>query len=428
MKVYDYKDLSSKKLEEILKRPAIKSDDTAKIVWPILNDIKNQGDSAVIKFAKKYDDFTGKQIKISNTEISRAAKKISLSTKNAIDIASDNIEKFHLPQKPKNYTVETTTGIKCTRKFQPIESVGLYIPGGSAVLISTMLMLGIPAKIAGCKRVVVCSPTGGTEINPALAYAVHKCNISEFYSIGGAQAVGMLAYGTETFAKVDKIFGPGNQFVTSAKTLVSIDPDGCPIDMPAGPSEVLIIADEFANASFVAADLLSQAEHGADSHVILLTRSEKLKTAVLKELDTQLTTLPRKYIAEKSLTNSVIIKVPGNEKAIELSNKYSPEHLIINTKKPETIVGKIVNAGSVFIGEYSPESVGDYASGTNHSLPTYGYAKSYSGLNVEAFMKAITYQKLSKVGLKNISQTVINLAETEKLQAHANAVKIRLSK
>jgi len=345
----------------------------------------------------------------------------------AIITAADNIFKFHEMQKKNGYEIETMHGIKCWRKSVPIENVGLYVPGGSAVLVSTMLMLGIPAKIADCKRVVVCSPVKN-EINPALAFAARICEVDEFYKIGGAHAIAMMAYGIEDVKKVDKIFGPGNQYVTAAKTLVSIDPDGCAIDMPAGPSEVLVIADDSALSSFVAADLLSQAEHGEDSQVILITTSKNLAEQVLIELKNQLQLLPRKLIAEKSLSNSRIILVQNLEEAIEISNRYAPEHLILAVQNPNKLLKKIVNAGSVFIGNYSPESAGDYASGTNHSLPTYGYAKSYSGVSVESFMKSITFQKLSKDGLKKIAQTVITLTEVEKLQAHANAIKIRLNK
>ena len=428
MKVIDYKNITSDKLNGILKRPALKSGKIVKTVGTILEDIKKHGNAAVLKYAVKYDGLKKRQLKLSPTELTRAAGKVSSETKTAIDTAAINIEKFHRPQFPKNYSVQIMPGINCWKKYVPIENVGLYIPGGSAVLISTMLMLGIPAKIAGSKRILVCTPLQGKEIDPALSYAILKCKINEVYAIGGAQAVGLMAYGTKSIRKVDKIFGPGNQFVTSAKTLVSIDHDGCSIDMPAGPSEVLIIADDSADAPFVASDLLSQAEHGADSQVILLSTSSKLISEVLKEIKEQIKKLPRKSIAEKCLKNSVILKIPGIEKAVELSNTYAPEHLIINVKNPDKVIGKIINAGSVFIGNYSPESAGDYASGTNHSLPTYGYAKSYGGVSVEAFMKAITFQKLSKNGLKEISKSIINLAETEKLDAHANAVRIRLQK
>lgn len=428
MKIFDYQKLSSKKLEELLKRHAVRTDEVVKKVKPIIVNVKQHGDKAVLAYGKKYDGLLSDSIIITEKEIDSAIKKLSRTIKASVDTAYRNIEKFHLMQKPKGYSVETMPGVMCSRKYNPIENVGLYIPGGSAVLFSTMLMLGIPAKLAGCKRIVVCSPIKAGDIDPALAYAIKKCRIKEVYKVGGAHAIAMMAYGTGKIKKVDKIFGPGNQYVTAAKTLVSIDHEGCAIDMPAGPSEVLVIADDSVNPAFVAADLLSQAEHGIDSQVILLTTSSKIAAETMNEIKSQLKYLPRKSIAEKCLVNSMIIKVPNITSAIEISNHYAPEHLIISIKNPEKLINKIVNAGSVFIGNYSPESVGDYASGTNHSLPTYGYAKSYSGVSVEAFMKAVTFQKLSKKGLSNISETVINLAETEKLQAHANAVKIRLSK
>jgi len=427
MKIVDYKNLNAKQIEKLLSRPAIKTAEIYEQILPILQDVKKKGRSAVIRYAKKFDGLKDENILIERNELLRAEKKLSRDVRKAIITAADNIFKFHEMQKKNGYEIETMHGIKCWRKSVPIENVGLYVPGGSAVLVSTMLMLGIPAKIADCKRVIVCSPVKN-EINPALAFAARICEVDEFYKIGGAHAIAMMAYGIEDVKKVDKIFGPGNQYVTAAKTLVSIDPDGCAIDMPAGPSEVLVIADDSALSSFVAADLLSQAEHGEDSQVILITTSKNLAEQVLIELKNQLQLLPRKLIAEKSLSNSRIILVQNLEEAIEISNRYAPEHLILAVQNPNKLLKKIVNAGSVFIGNYSPESVGDYASGTNHSLPTYGYAKSYSGVSVESFMKSITFQKLSKDGLKKIAQTVITLAEVEKLQAHANAIKIRLNK
>jgi histidinol dehydrogenase len=428
MRNLDFKNISSKKIDALFKRPAMKTDDVLNSVKQIVETVRKEGDSAVLRFSKKFDGLKNNSIVVSKKEIAVASKKISPETKKAIDLATDNILKFHMKQIPKSYSVETMPGVKCSRKFVPIESVGLYIPGGSAILFSTMLMLGIPAKIAGCKRIVVSTPIGKNGIEPALAYSIIKCGVEEVYCTGGAHAIAMMAFGTKNINKVDKIFGPGNQYVTAAKTFVSIDPYGCAIDMPAGPSEVLIIADDTAFPSFVAADLLSQAEHGADSQVILLTTSTKLAEEVKKEVKSQLNLLSRKSIAEKCLKNSLILKVPNINTAVELSNKYAPEHLIVSIKNSENILDKIINAGSVFVGNYSPESAGDYASGTNHSLPTYGYAKSYSGVNVESFMKGITFQTLTEKGLEKISGTIINLAETEKLNAHANAVKIRLKK
>lgn len=427
MKTFLAKSLSDKKLLQLFTRPAGDDENIAESVESILREIKKNGDKAVVNFAKNYDGLVGSKLLISKSEVEKSAKLISPELKKAIDIAARNIRNFHKQQKPKSYSLETMPGVKCERKYLPIENVGLYIPGGSAILFSTMLMLGIPAKLAGCKRLVVCSPIK-EELLPELAYAAKLIGVDEFYSIGGAQAIGMMAYGTESFAKVDKIFGPGNQYVTSAKTFVSNDPKGCLIDMPAGPSEVLVIADEKANASFVAADLLSQAEHGSDSQVILLTTSEKLAIDVVKEVDLQLTELPRNKTAKACLKNSFILIVDSIEEAIALSNDYSPEHLIINVTRAEKYLNTINNAGSVFVGEYSPESVGDYASGTNHSLPTYGYAKAIGGVSVESFMKTMTFQKLSKKGLENISTTVIKMAEAEMLDAHANAVKVRIKK
>lgn len=428
MKIYNSKKISEKTKNKLFNRPAIDVNSVEKIVKPILNDIKKNGEEAVINYARKFDGLIDTDIKLNKKEILNAGNMVSSELKYAIQQAVKNIENFHLLQKPIDYTIETLPGIKCSRIFKSIENVGLYIPGGSAVLVSTLLMLAIPARIAGCKRIVVCSPAKNGIIHPAVIYAASIMNITEFYKVGGAHAVGMMAYGTKKIKKVDKIFGPGNQYVTAAKTLVSIDPGGASIDMPAGPSEVLIIADKYANASFVASDLLSQAEHGADSQVILLTTDISFSEKVLTELKLQLKLLPRKKIAENALKSSFIMKVNSINEALEISNSYAPEHLILNIKEPNKYVSKIVNAGSVFVGPYSPESAGDYASGTNHSLPTYGYAKSFGGVNVESFMKPITFQTLSKNGLKEISNSVITLAETEGLQAHANAVKIRFAK
>lgn len=427
MKIYVAKSLSDKKLARLFTRPAGEDKKIAEIVKTILSDIKANGDKSVAAYAQKYDGVRKKNLLIPRSEIVKAAKQIEPELRKAIDVAVRNIKSFHSKQKPKSYSIETMPGVKCERKFLPIENVGLYIPGGSAVLFSTMLMLGIPAKLAGSRRIVVCSPIR-EKLESALAYAAQLVGVDEFYNIGGAQAIGMMAYGTESVNKVHKIFGPGNQFVTAAKTLVSNDPKGCLIDMPAGPSEVLVIADESADASFVAADLLSQAEHGSDSQVILLTTIEKLAAEVVKEVKAQLEMLPRSKTAKQCLENSFILIVDTVEEAIYFSNDYAPEHLIVNVANAEKYLSMIQNAGSVFLGAYSPESVGDYASGTNHSLPTYGYAKAIGGVSVESFMKAITFQKLSKKGLQNISQTVIKMAEAEKLDAHAKAVKVRLKK
>ncbi len=415
MKRYNIKDLSPSEYNNLLKRPAINFDKIFEIVKPILNEIKQNGVTAAIDYAKKLDGFTGTELLVSKNEFEEAEKNLDKKIKAALETAANNIEKFHLMQKPASYEIETVEGVKCKREFKAIENVGLYIPGGNAVLPSTMLMLGIPAKIAGCKRIIAASPAKNNLINYPLLYAAKICGINEFYKIGGAQAIGLMAYGDPSIPKVNKIAGPGNQYVTAAKMLVSIDPQGCAIDMIAGPSELLIIADEYADPSFAAADLLSQAEHGVDSQVILISDSEAVINKIDEELEKQLNVLPRKEFASKSLGNSFSLLVENMNEAIEFSNNYAPEHLILNLKNPENIKEKILNAGSVFIGNYSPESAGDYASGTNHSLPTSGSAKSTGGISVESFMKSITFQQLTKEGLSNISKTIETLAETEGL-------------
>jgi histidinol dehydrogenase len=427
MKVYDYKIISEKKIRSLFSRPSIETERIFEQVNPILADIKKNRNEAVIRYAKLFDNFNKTRLLVSINDLNSAAQAINPALKKAIDIAAKNIQKFHKLQVRKDYSLETMPGIFCERKILPIENVGLYIPGGSALLFSTMLMLGIPAKLAGCRRIVVCSPLKN-EIHPALAYSAKICGINEFYNIGGVQAVAMMAYGTESCDKVDKIFGPGNQYVTAAKSLISIDPDGCLIDMPAGPSEVLVIADNDADPSFIASDLLAQAEHGSDSQVILITTSKELALKVLTELKSQVDELPRKNIVMKSLRSSFILIVQSIREAINLSNRYAPEHLILNVQNYSRYISKIKNAGSIFLGEYSPESIGDYASGTNHSLPTYGYAKTIGGVTVDSFTKSITIQKLSKKGFQSISETVIQMAEEEKLEAHANAIKVRLKK
>jgi len=427
MKIIEYNKISRKKKLELLQRPAIDMTKAYQVVQPILNDIKSNGLKSVLKYSKKFDGFNGKKIKVTAKEFENSEKLVSSQFKKAVKIASNNIKKFHKLQLPKKYSVETMAGVKCAREFRAIENVGLYIPGGTAILPSTLMMLAIPAIIAGCKRLVVCSPTVKNLSNEIL-YVAAYLGINEFYKIGGAQAIGLMAYGTNNIKKVDKIFGPGNQYVAAAKALVGIDPTGCAIDMIAGPSEVLVIADGFANPKFIAADLLSQAEHGNDSQVILCSTSKELAEDVIKEIKIQIKQLTRKSFIEKSLENSFVLISNEIDEAINFSNSYAPEHLILNLRNAKSFIPKIKNAGSVFVGKHSPESVGDYASGTNHSLPTYGYAKSIGGVSVEQFMKGITFQELSRKGLKNISNTVIELANAEKLQAHTNAVKIRLRK
>ena len=426
MKTFYLNNLSSEELKNLAKRPSINLEKTFGVVKPILENVKLKGLSAALNYAKEFDGFDGNKIKVTEEEFIEAEQKLEPKIKAALETAAENIKKFHAEQYPKKYEKEIKKGITCSREFRPIENVGLYVPGGSAVLPSTMLMLGIPAQIAGCDRAVVCSPSKNERINYPLLYAARLCRVNEFYKIGGAQAVALMAFGDSTIPKVNKIFGPGNQFVTAAKLFVSIDPEGCSIDMPAGPSEVLVIADENANPAFVAADLLSQAEHGADSQVVLVTTSENLAGMINKEIMQQLEVLPRKELASKALENSFTLIVKEIKQAIDFSNNYAPEHLILNIDKAHDYVSKIKNAGSVFLGGYSPESAGDYASGTNHSLPTSGFAKTFGGVSVEMFMKSITFQHLDKNGLKQISDTIQTLAEAEGLEAHKNAVSIRI--
>ena len=426
MKKFYYKNLREDELQSLTQRPAIDIEKMSGIVKPILNDIKKRGFDAALEYAKKFDGFEGTNLLADKKEFDEAEQKLDPKIKLALQNAARNIEAFHLKQVPPPYEIETVNGVKCSREYRQIENVGLYVPGGSAVLPSTMLMLGIPAKIAGCGRIVVCSPAKKGKINYPLLYAARLCGITEFYKIGGAQAVGLMAYGCSSVPKVNKIFGPGSQYVTAAKLAVSIDNGGCAIDMPAGPSEVLVIADGSADPSFVASDLLSQAEHGADSQVVLVSSSESNTANILGELNKQIEFLPRKELALKAVENSFVLIVDNLDQAIDFSNRYAPEHLILNVEDPERLKDSVINAGSVFLGQYSPESAGDYASGTNHSLPTYGYAKTFGGVSVESFMKTVTFQHLTKEGLKNISETVITLAETEQLTAHKNAISIRL--
>jgi len=420
MRVFTYPEQN--KWAELARRPSEGISAKEDAVKAILQAVKKQGDKALIDLTFKFDKVKIKNLKLDANTIKKAEKSISPALKKAIDEAYKNIYKFHSVQlNNKIEKIETTPGVVCWRKTVPIEKVGLYIPGGSAPLFSTVLMLGIPAKIAGCKEVILCSPP---EIDPAILYAASKCGIKNIFCVGGAQAIAAMAYGTKSIPKVDKIFGPGNSFVTIAKQLVS--QEGVAIDMPAGPSEVLVIADDTSNAAFVASDLLSQAEHGPDSQVILLSTSKKLVDEVTKEVSAQLKALPRKVLAEKALKNSRAIILRSLDEAMNFSNQYAPEHLILACKNADKLGEKIVNAGSVFLGNYTPESAGDYASGTNHTLPTNGYAKAYSGVSVDSFIKKITFQQISKEGLKNIGNTVEVMAEAEQLQAHKNAITIRL--
>ncbi|MGE5401865.1 MAG: histidinol dehydrogenase [Ignavibacteriales bacterium] len=427
MKIYSYSKLDTAGQESLLRRPAIDLDETIKIVEPILRQIKQGGILKAVEYARKFDGFTGDELRVQPEEFEIAEQRLDEKVKDAIRKAAGNIHKFHQKQVPSSYEIETEKGVVCSREYRAIENVGLYIPGGNAVLPSTLLMLGIPAKIAGSKRLVVTTPARDNKVSGALLYAAKYLGIDEIYKLGGAQAIGLLAYGDKAVPRVNKIFGPGNQFVTAAKLLVSIDILGCPIDMPAGPSEVLVIADEHADPAFIAADLLSQAEHGPDSQVVLLSTSQEIIRESLEQVENQLMLLPRKEFAIKALESSFALLVNNTEEAFSFSNRYAPEHLILHLENAELYKEKVINAGSVFLGKYSPESAGDYASGTNHSLPTYGYAKSFGGVSVESFMKTVTFQKLSKEGLRNIAPAVETLAEVESLTAHKNAISIRLN-
>ena len=409
----------------LLQRPYVDNRSILESVQQILNAVRQHGDEAVRSFTKKFDGVQLENFLVSKNEITVAENKLSIEIKNAIQQARLNIEKFHRAQLVSSEVIETMPGVQCWRKNIGIEKVGLYIPGGTAPLFSTVLMLGIPAKLAGCGEIILCTPANEEgEVHPAILFSARLVGIDKIYKIGGAQAIAAMAYGTETIDSVYKIFGPGNQYVTAAKQLVQMQ--GIAIDMPAGPSEVCVMADETADPSFVAADLLSQAEHGVDSQVLLISNKEEIVNKVSDELEKQLEQLPRKEIAEKALNNSKAIVLNTIDEVIELVNEYASEHLIISCKNADSIAEKIVNAGSVFIGNYSPETVGDYASGTNHTLPTNGFARAYSGVSIDSFVKKITYQKLSQEGLNKIAATVVTMAEAEGLDAHANAVRIRI--
>ena len=410
---------------ELCRRPEIPGIDLENVVRDIINSIKSQADKAVYYYSGKFDGVLPGKLKVTSEEILDSTEQIPHSLKNAINVAKKNIESFHSVQLHTEPVIETIAGVRCWRKNVPIEKVGLYIPGGSAPLFSTLLMLGIPAKLAGCNEIVVCTPPGKNgKISPLILYTAQLLGISEIFKVGGAQAIAAMAYGTESIPKVYKIFGPGNQYVTKAKKL--IQQDGIAIDMPAGPSEVLVIADDKANPEFIAADLLSQAEHGPDSQVIMLTDDPSLIEKVKSEVDKQVELLPRKYIALKALENSKLILLATLNDCIDFSNMYAPEHLIINTSDANSVAGNIKNAGSVFLGNFSCESAGDYASGTNHTLPTNGFAKNYSGVSTESFLKKITFQEINAEGLKNLGPTIELMAEAESLAGHKNAVSIRL--
>ena len=412
---------------ELLKRPQFDLSDLYEKVQTVLNNIRLSGDAALRKYTQQFDGVELEEFKVSDKEIDAAEKQVSPDLKEAMQLASENIETFHAAQKPEIKKTETSPGVVCWQKAVAIEKVGLYIPGGTAPLFSTVLMLAIPAKIAGCKEIILCTPPGKDgQIHPAILYAAKISGIKNIFKLGGVQAIGAMAFGTESVTKVNKIFGPGNQFVTAAKQLVSMN--DVAIDMPAGPSEVMVVADESANPAFVASDLLSQAEHGIDSQVVLLADSQMLVHEINKEIESQLEKLPRKEMARKSLENSLALVLKNKQDTVDMINEYAPEHLILCTTDYLKLAEKVVNAGSVFLGNYTPESAGDYASGTNHTLPTNGWAKTYSGVNLDSYMKKITFQELTPEGLKSIGPSVEIMAATEQLEAHRNAVTLRLNR
>ena len=410
----------------LLERPSVDANLLKDKVQAILMQVKQKGDEALAAYTLSFDKVALTNFQLSSSAFDEAAKIIAPSLKKAIQVAKANIEIFHQAQIQKVQTIETMPGVLCWRKSIGIEKVGIYIPGGSAPLFSTVLMLGIPAKLAGCKEIILCTPPQQDgKIDPAIIYAASLIGINAIYTIGGVQAIGAMAYGTASVPKVHKIFGPGNQFVTIAKQI--IQQEGVAIDLPAGPSEVCVYADQTSIASFVAADLLSQAEHGADSQVLLIANTLEVAQAVQKELEKQCAQLPRQAVAKKSLENSKAVVLSNVEQAISMINEYAPEHLILSINNAAQVAEKIINAGSVFIGNFSPESVGDYASGTNHTLPTNGFAKAYSGVSVDSFVKKITFQQLNEKGLTQIAPTVMAMAEAEGLQAHSKAVEQRLN-
>ena len=412
--------------KEMLRRPTLNMAALSEKVGVILKNVETNGDKAVIEYEEQFDHVKLESLTVTPEELKEAEAQVPIELKVAILLAQRNIYTFHKKQKFEGKKVETMEGVTCWQKAVGIEKVGLYIPGGTAPLFSTVLMLAVPAKIAGCKEIVLCTPPDKEgKIHPAILYAAQVAGVSKIFKAGGVQAIGAMAYGTESVPKVYKIFGPGNQYVMAAKQQVSLH--DVAIDMPAGPSEVEVIADETANPAFVAADLLSQAEHGVDSQVVLVTTSEKLLEDVEYEVQHQLSRLPRWEIAEKSLANSKLILVKDMDEAIELTNEYAPEHLIIETKDYMELAEKVVNAGSVFLGAYTPESAGDYASGTNHTLPTNGYAKAYSGVSLDSFIRKITFQEINREGIQNIGPAIEVMAANEHLDAHKNAVSVRLN-
>ncbi|MFD2907831.1 histidinol dehydrogenase [Flavobacterium ardleyense] len=410
----------------LCKRPTQTFTDVEETVKQIFKEVQTKGDQAIIKYASFFDNVNLEVIQVSAEEIASAKNEISTELKEAIQLAKSNIYNFHQAQKTEKIEIETTIGVTCWQEKRAIQKVGLYIPGGTAPLFSTVLMLAVPAKIAGCKEIVMCTPPDRNgKINPAILYTAELCGVTKLYKVGGIQAIAGMTFGTATIPKVYKIFGPGNQFVTIAKQFAS--QNGVAIDMPAGPSELLVYADETSNPKFVASDLLSQAEHGKDSQVILVTTNKNLLNDVEEEVYKQLKELPRQEIAQVAINNSKLIYVETEQMALDLINEYGPEHFIVCSKNEDFFVDKIENAGSVFIGNYTPESAGDYASGTNHTLPTNGYSKSYSGVNLDSFLKAMTFQKITQEGIQNIGKAIEVMAEAEGLQAHKNAVTLRLN-
>lgn len=409
----------------LLERPVQDFEKIEEIVLPILKKVKKKGDKALRKFALEYDHVTLKDLRVSKEEIEASESQVSDELKTAIRAAKNNIELFHKMQADEVLEVETLPGVVCRRKSVAIDKIGLYIPGGTAPLFSTVLMLGVPANLAGCKEIVICTPTDHSgKVNPAILYTANLIGITNIIKVGGAQAIAAMAYGTETVPKVHKIFGPGNQYVTAAKQLVS--QEGVAIDMPAGPSELAVFADDTAIAEFVAADLLSQAEHGVDSQVVLISTRESVILEVMKAIEDQMKVLPRKHIAQKAMENSFAVLFGNNAEAVEFINDYAAEHLILAVEDADAIAEQITNAGSVFIGNYTPESAGDYASGTNHTLPTNGYARAYSGVSLDSFVKKITFQKITKEGMQALGPTIEALAAAEMLHAHKEAVSVRL--
>ena len=421
-----YKNPHKSQWPTLTQRPTQSFNEIEQTVKDIFKEIQIKGDRAVAKYTSLFDGIKIENFLVSESEINDAEKQVSTELKEAIALAKSNIFKFHVAQKSSKIEVETTKGVLCWREKRPIQKVGLYIPGGTAPLFSTVLMLAIPAQIAGCEEIILCSPPDKNgKINPAILYAANLCGVTKIFKVGGIQAIAALTFGTETIPKVYKIFGPGNQFVTVAKQVAT--QFGTAIDMPAGPSELLVYADDSSIPSFVAFDLLSQAEHGTDSQVILVSNSQKIIDEVEKEIDNQIQILPRKEIAQKAIDNSKLIFIEKESDALDFINEYAPEHLIICAKNEAYFVDGIQNAGSIFIGNFTPESAGDYASGTNHTLPTNGFAKNYSGVNLDSFLKSMTFQKISEKGIQNIGKSIEIMAEAEGLQAHKNAVTLRLN-